>query len=126
MRFQSVSTVKNIGCEMTANNYNQNYVSGSQIMENAGARKFRNLREEFAIIVLNVVEARRPHNQTIYPLLREPKTVSREQREGAGEREQEGEMKSKEYNISLHVFLAFLHTDISLFLAISHLNTLKS
>lgn len=95
-------------------------------MENAGARKFRNLREEFAIIVLNVVEARRPHNQTIYPLLREPKTVSREQREGAGEREQEGEMKSKEYNISLHVFLAFLHTDICLFLAISHLNTLKS
>ena len=126
MRFQSVSTVKNIGCEMTANNYNQNYVSGSQIMENAGARKFRNLREEFAIIVLNVVEARRPHNQTIYPLLREPKTVSREQREGAEEREQEGEMKSKEYNISLHVFLAFLHTDISLFLAISHVNTLKS
>ena len=88
--------------------------------------KFRNLREEFALIVLNVVEARRPHNQTIYPLLREPKTVSREQREGAGEREQEGEMKSKEYNISLHVFLAFLHTDISLFLAISHVNTLKS
>ena len=126
MRFQSVSTVKNIGCEMTANNYNHNYVSGSQIMENEGARKFRNLREEFAIIVLNVVEARRPHNQTIYPLLREPKTVSREQREGAEEREQEGEMKSKEYNISLHVFLAFLHTGISLFLAISHVNTLKS
>ena len=92
MRFQSVSTVKNIGCEMTANNNNHNYVSGSQIMENEGARKFRNLREEFAIIVLNVVEARRPHNQTICPLLRTQnglkRATRRDGREKTGRRDE--------------------------------------
>ena len=82
-------------------------------------------RRPFALIVLSVVEAQRPHNQTICPLLRTQNGLKRTTRRG-GEIKQEGEMKSKEYNISLHVFLAFLHTDISLFLAISHLNTLKS
>ena len=102
MRFQSVSKLKNIGSEMTANNNNHNYVSGSQIMENEGALKFRNLREEFAIIVLNIVEAWRPNNQTICPLLRTQNGLKRATRRG-GERKQEGQVKSKEYNISLHV-----------------------